>query len=390
MTDLAKKSGVAYGKLNNPAIKKVLHRKWHEVIRGELGCFEDYLLDSVMADDSFAAVAAQGLISAGGKRIRPAFAWMAACFGEGERREKLERLMPLLAALELVHTASLVHDDIIDRANVRRGKPTVNFVHGDAAALYVGDYLIGRALELVAPYQNRRVNDSINHTVWQMCVGELRQGADFFRLEQGYRDYFYRIRRKTALLFAGSCECGAEVAGLDREKIDTLWRFGYDLGMAFQIIDDMLDLCGDQDELGKPAANDLRQGNLSLAVLYVLRGGASENTEKMLSAEKNAAELADCIRILQGNLSEENAADNNAEKSELKEAALGRALMLVRLGGGLRFAAEVAEKFLLRAEGELYSLPDIRERALLLDVMREFHGQAQRLSGGRAKVLSFK
>lgn len=345
-------------------MKKVLRRKWHEVIRGELGCFEDYLLETVTTDDAMLAGAARGLIAAGGKRIRPAFAWMAAQFVGGSREQKLEELMPLLAALELVHTASLVHDDIIDRASMRRGKPTVNFVHGDAAALYVGDYLIGRALELVAQYHNKRVNTSLNHTIWQMCIGELRQGNDFFRLAQTYRDYFYRIRRKTALLFAGSCECGAELAGLTDDAIDTLWRFGYDLGMAFQIIDDMLDLCAGEDELGKPAANDLRQGNLSLAVLYVLR------------ETPDAGRMAECVRVLQNGAPEE------------RDAALAEALMLVRRAGGLGFAAAMAEKFLLRAESELMKLPDIRERAMLLDIMQEFHGQAQKLAVGKAQVLS--
>lgn len=346
-------------------MKKALNRKWHEVLRGELGCFEDYLLGTVNSDDAMLAGAARGLIAAGGKRIRPAFAWLAASFWGGTAEKRLEELLPLLAALELVHTASLVHDDIIDRATMRRGKPTVSFVHGDAAALYVGDHLIGRALELVAPYKNRRVNTSLNHTIWQMCIGELRQGDDFFRLEQSYRDYFYRIRRKTALLFAGSCECGAELAGAPDEAIDTLWRFGYDLGMAFQIIDDMLDLCASEDELGKPAANDLRQGNLSLAVLYVLR------------ETPDSGSMAECVRALQAG-------------TDGAEAALNEALRLVRRAGGLSFAAAVAEKFLLRAEGELMKLPDVRERGMLLEIMREFHGQAQKLAHGQARVLSFK
>ena len=349
--------------MKKDVLKKTLDRKWHEVIKSELGCFEDYLLGTVNTDDAMLAAASRELISAGGKRIRPAFAWLSARFWGGRTDEQRNALMPLLAALELVHTASLVHDDIIDRAAVRRGRPTANFVYGDAAALYVGDYLIGRALELVAPYRSSRVNASLNHTVRQMCIGELRQGDDFFRTGQTYRDYFYRIRRKTALLFAGSCECGAALAGAAEADIDTLWRFGYDLGMAFQVIDDMLDLCGNEGELGKPAANDLRQGNLSLAVVYVLRETA------------DSAQMAECVRTLQ-------------DGGVAADAALDDALRLVRHSGGLGFAADVAEKFLLRAEAELMKLPDVRERGLLLDIMRQFHGQTCKLAVGKAQVLA--
>jgi heptaprenyl diphosphate synthase len=329
-----------------------LQNKWHKLIGRELACLESYLVEAINSEDALIQSSALGLIEAGGKRIRPAFAYLSACIWGGS----LDELLPLLAALELIHTGSLVHDDIIDKAAMRRGRPTVSFVHGDAAALYVGDYLIGRALELVSVYQNERVDLSLNRTVLQMCVGELRQERDFFRLEQSYRDYFHRIARKTALLFAGSCECGAELAGAGEENVDSMRRFGYNLGMAFQIIDDMLDLAADEEQLGKPTGNDLKQGNLSLPVLYALK--ESDAADKL---------TARILSLQAGDMS-----------------AVSQALLLVRNSGGLQFAAEIANRYLDRAAAELKFWQDCREKKILADAMEDFRRQTEKLTAKKA------
>lgn len=314
-------------------------KKWQTVIKKELRYLEDYLRESITSDDVMLQTAALGLIEAGGKRLRPALAYLVArLWGAAS-----DDLLPLLAALELIHTGSLVHDDIIDKARLRRGRPTVSYVHGDAAALYVGDYLIGRALELVAVYQDERLNLSLNRTILQMCQGELKQERDFFRQQQTYRDYFKRIRCKTALLFAGSCECGALRAGADQSGVDSLWRWGYNLGMAFQIIDDMLDLAADEETLGKPVGNDLRQGNLSLAVLYALRRPQSD--------------LPAYITDL-----------HNGDMT-----ALAPALALVRQSGGLAFAGDTADCFLRKCEYEQRLWPESSDKQTLADVLLGFH-----------------
>lgn len=324
-------------------------QKWHEKLLREMAPLEDYMVRAVASDDALTEAAAVSLIKAGGKRIRPGFAYLAGrLFGA-----ELTDMLPLLAALELIHTGSLVHDDIIDGAKLRRGRPTTAFVHGDAAALYVGDFLIGRALEQMALCRNQRVNYSINRTVLQMCRGEFRQEGDFFRVEQGLHTYFVRIRCKTALLFAGSCECGAALAGAADEQVDALWRFGYRLGMAFQIIDDLLDLTSDEQTLGKPAGNDLKQGNLTLPVLYALRGA-------------NAEPLREAIRAIRdGNLSE-----------------LPHALELVRASDGVGQAADVARRFLDEAAEDLSVLPKSREKQLLAAAMGDFGGKLKKLKAG--------
>lgn len=321
--------------------------KWQQLVQRELSCLEDYLKNSLNSEDTLIQTAALGLIEAGGKRIRPAFAYLAGRIWGADR----DSMLPLLAALELIHTGSLVHDDIIDRATLRRGKPTVSYVHGPAAALYVGDFLIGRALELVSAYQNERVDMSLNLTVLQMCLGELKQEKDFFRLSQTPHDYFGRIRRKTALLFAGSCECGAALAGATDEQVNALWRFGYNLGLAFQIIDDLLDLLADEETIGKPAGNDLRQGNLSLPVILALR-------------EAEGEELAAAIRGI--------------EQGEAE--ALPRALELVRKSAGIKMAAQTARRFLDKAAVDLQPLPNCREKQALSSAMQDFIAEIDRLT----------
>jgi len=340
-------------------MKKLLNKKVQNKIEKRLArqlkYLESYLRESVNSEDAMLQTAALGLIEAGGKRLRPALAYLSArLWGAVE-----DELLPMLAALELIHTGSLVHDDIIDAAKLRRGRPTVSYLHGDAPALYVGDYLIGRALELVAVYRDDRLNLSLNRTVLQMCLGELKQERDFFCQRQTYRDYFKRIRCKTALLFAGSCECGALLAGAPTAGVDSLWRWGYNLGMAFQIIDDMLDLAADEAEVGKPTGNDLRQGNLSLAVLFALR--------RPPQAEPLAA-LLDRLR--------------HGDKTALPES-----LALVRGSGGLAYAAELAGRFLQRCEREQLLWPRLgaaassREQAVLTDILRDFQQQARELAG---------
>lgn len=320
-------------------------KKWHEQMLAELAPLEDYLLGTVCSEDATVEAASQSLIKAGGKRIRPGFAYLTGqLFGA-----ELYDMLPLLAALELIHTGSLVHDDIIDGARLRRGLPTTAFVYGGQTALYVGDFLIGRALEQMALCKNARINLSINRTVLQMCRGELRQERDFFRVEQGTHTYFTRIRCKTALLFAGSCECGAAFAGAAEEKVDALWRFGYRLGMAFQIIDDLLDLTSDEKTLGKPAGNDLKQGNLTLPVLFALQ-------------KPGADELAALIMAIKaGDMS-----------------ALPKALAQVRASGGVKQAAAVARRFLDEAAAELNVLPKSVRRRQLAAALADYGAKLNR------------
>jgi len=171
--------------------------------------------------------------------------------------------------LELIHMASLVHDDVIDDSNMRRGRPTVKSQWNNRVAMYTGDFIFARALEYITKLEDPLVHQILARTMVEICNGEVIQIEDKFRLDQGLKDYFRRIKRKTALLISSSCELGAVAAGVDAKTVRHLKRFGYFVGMSFQIIDDVLDIMATDKELGKPAGSDLLQGNITLPILLL-------------------------------------------------------------------------------------------------------------------------
>ncbi|MFD2672896.1 heptaprenyl diphosphate synthase component II [Marinicrinis sediminis] len=210
------------------------------------------------------------LLKAGGKRIRPVFVLLAAEFGDYD----MERLKYVAVPLELIHMATLVHDDVIDDAETRRGKLTVKSKWDNRIAMYTGDYIFAKALHMVTELEEVEIHQILSKAIVEMCIGEMEQIRLFFHTEQSIYDYLLRIRRKTALLIAISCQLGAIAAGAPRDTVRRMYRFGYNVGMAFQIRDDVLDLCGTEKEIGKPPGSDIRQGNITLPVLYALQDEA--------------------------------------------------------------------------------------------------------------------
>lgn len=175
-------------------------------------------------------------------------------------RYDLTRLKKVAAALELIHMATLVHDDVIDDALTRRGTLTVKSKWDNRIAMYTGDYILGKALTKVTELEMPRIHQILSRAIVQMCIGEMEQIRHFFNPSQSVRTYLLRIRRKTALLIAVSCQLGAIAAEADEYTVQRLYSFGYNVGMAFQIRDDILDICGSEKELGKPPGSDIRAG----------------------------------------------------------------------------------------------------------------------------------
>lgn len=205
------------------------------------------------------------LLQAGGKRIRPVFVLLSAKFGDYE----IERMKHIAVPLELIHMASLVHDDVIDDSDMRRGRKTVKAQWNNRVAMFTGDFIFARALEHVTMIKDERAHQILARTMVEICNGEIIQIEDKFRLNQHMKDYFRRIKRKTALLIESSCELGAVVSGVEEKNIRHLKRYGYFVGMSFQIIDDILDFTATDQELGKPAGSDLLQGNITLPMLLL-------------------------------------------------------------------------------------------------------------------------
>ena len=242
----------------------------------ELALVEEGLRGAVTSNVMLLATAGEHVICSGGKRIRPKLVLLSYKAAGGK---DVSEAVPLAVAVELLHTASLVHDDINDRSDMRRGDPSVNAKWGDGLALLVGDFIFIKLLNLMPNFDSRAIrvlSESCTAIVEGETLHVLNRG-DAGMTEKTYLDI---VGRKTAALFSACTELGALVAGGSEEQVAALMDYGYDIGVAFQIRDDVLDVVGNKDGLGKPVANDLGQGKMSLATLFALRTG--ETAEDVL------------------------------------------------------------------------------------------------------------
>ena len=237
-----------------------------EPIRAELEVVEERLHQAVEVEDSQLREILRYILGSGGKRIRPALVVLASKFHDSD----MEQVLPLAAAVELLHTATLVHDDLLDGSVLRRGNPTLNANLGTGVAILMGDYLFARAADLAAATDSVPVVSIFARALMTICSGELKQVFDQGRSRRTKEDYYQSTYSKTASLFAASTEAGAVLSGASPPAVQALRDYGHNLGMAFQIVDDILDFTGDENELGKPIGSDLRQGTITLPLLLFL------------------------------------------------------------------------------------------------------------------------
>lgn len=224
------------------------------------------LADALKRDNLLMAEVSDHLLEASGKRLRPALVLLCGSFA-GEHSERLTRVA---TAVELIHMATLVHDDIIDDAALRRGVASARDRFGDPVAVLAGDFLFAKAFQLFASVNDPRVVNEAAEVVGVMCSGEIQQQLDQGRVASE-SEYFARIEAKTARFIEASCRLGAMAAGLERSAEDLLARFGHDMGMAFQVIDDVLDWSEDSLQLGKSVGEDIAQGVYTLPLIYALQ-----------------------------------------------------------------------------------------------------------------------
>lgn len=236
------------------------------------------------------------VLSAGGKRLRPTIALLAGRLGD----YRPDLLVPLAASIELLHTATLVHDDVIDDADTRRGRPTTNARHHNAIAVMLGDYMFAHAAALICRTESIAVVQLFSRTLMAMASGELHQDLSAYEYGQDTAAYFHRIAGKTASLFATSAEGGAMIAALPDAWREALRSYGENVGMAFQIVDDILDFIGDEAVLGKPAGSDLLQGTLTLPALFLLERLPDDNPIAKLFAHPDEQDqhLAAAIELI--------------------------------------------------------------------------------------------
>jgi heptaprenyl diphosphate synthase len=236
----------------------------------ELRRVEDALRASVVADDAYLTEIASHLIKAGGKRLRPAFAVVTGAVRTG--LPVPQEVVLGGVAVELVQVGSLYHDDVMDEALTRRGVESVNARWGNLRAILSGDFLLAKASEIAASL-GVEVAELLAKTISSLCEGQVRELQTMFNAERTEEQYLSSIAGKTASLFAAATRIGAIVAELPRREIEALTLFGHRYGMAFQIVDDVLDVVATDEELGKPSGQDLAEGIYNLPVIRALHRG---------------------------------------------------------------------------------------------------------------------
>ena len=239
------------------------------------------------------------LITAGGKRLRPALALLAGASGRSPSVSRsCEGLIDAATAVELIHTATLIHDDIIDRSTLRRSQPTFHHRWGTERAILMGDYLYATAFTLLARLKAPYVMRVMADVCQQLCRGELLEVEARYRLDLTEQEYFNIIEDKTASLIGACCQAGAYLGGCAPDTVKRLTEFGIKFGLAFQIIDDCLDLIGDHRALGKSIHSDLDKGALSLPMIYLTQTMAPNARDRLFAPlRRHATDPAFLTRI---------------------------------------------------------------------------------------------
>jgi len=260
--------------------------KIYEPVQEDLAKVEDRLRSVSEVDFPHLSEMLDYSLRSNGKRIRPILTLLSGKF----YNYNLDYLLPMATAVEVMHTATLIHDDAIDKSLVRRRRATVYKVWGEDEAVLLGDYLFAEAGALTAATQNLRAIKLFAATLKAISSGELNQAFNAFNLEQSRSQYFQRVSKKTAALFSMATESGAALSQAPEESIQILIEYGSNLGIAFQIVDDILDVIGTEEEMGKPVGSDLAQGTLTLPAMLLLEHYPEDNPVKKLFQDHSRQE----------------------------------------------------------------------------------------------------
>ena len=295
-------------------------------LEGDLARVETEIMASVESDLDFMTEISQHLIKAKGKRVRPGFAIAAAATANKDSVPVHHDVIMAGVSVELIHIGSLYHDDVMDQATTRRSVESVNARWGNLKAILAGDYLLGQSSEIAAGL-GTDVAALMAQTISKLCEGQIRELQDNFNVDRTPEDYIAAIEGKTASLLATACRVGAMTGGLDSPMIESLTEFGYSYGMAFQVVDDILDVVATDEQLGKPSGNDILEGNYSLPVIRALRSDVGPQLRSLLTAF-------------------------------IDEDERDQALVLIRTSPGVAEALDVARAYADKAAASLTSLAD--------------------------------
>jgi len=270
---------------------------FHQVVKDDFTAVNQLIIDQLHSDVGLVENIGHYLVEAGGKRLRPLLVLLTARALGYEGKQHLE----LAAIIEFIHTATLLHDDVVDMSNLRRGRPTANANWGNAPSVLVGDFLYSRAFQMMVSIGSMDVMAILSNTTNVIAEGEVQQLVNAKDPNVSEENYFQVIDKKTAILFAAASEVAAVIAGASSTQREALSRYGSHLGIAFQLMDDALDYTGDAATLGKNVGDDLAEGKPTLPLIYAMRTGTPAQRELVAATIRkgDASQLPAVLEIVQ-------------------------------------------------------------------------------------------
>lgn len=252
----------------------------YDIIKQDLKDVEVEFRKNLDSDVHLIRKVGEYILNNGGKRLRPSLLLLSAklCGYQGSRH------IPLAAVTEFIHTATLLHDDVVDNASMRRGKAAANTIWGSGASILVGDFLFSKSFCLTVADGDLNILKVLSGTTTQMAEGEVLQLLKGSNAETTERDYMAVVTNKTASLISAACQIGAILGKVSLEKEEALAKYGMDLGIAFQLVDDCLDYTSNNEELGKIVGNDLREGKITLPLICAIKNATTLEREEILTA----------------------------------------------------------------------------------------------------------
>lgn len=288
--------------------------------------------------------ASRHFIKTGGKRVRPALVILSYGAVSGNAEMNYDHITPVAIAVELIHTATIIHDDIIDRSSMRRGVETVNAKWGNDTALIAGDLIFSRAFGLVGVHEKRELSGIISNACIRLAEGEILETLHTGDMEMTEEVYLEVVERKTATLFEACTKCGAILGGGDEKEISTLSKYGYHLGIGFQMTDDILDIVARERTLGKPVGVDISMGRPTFVILHALE----------VAREKDKKELVSILKRKMGS-----------------ETDIKRALEIIKNTNSIEYASMRAKSQMEMAKKEIGHLKDTESKRAL-EIIAEY------------------
>jgi octaprenyl-diphosphate synthase len=269
-------------------------------VKKHLALFDEKLKENLASDSTLISQVARHLVNRRGKRLRPAMVFLSygLCSDAKNHARPTPAVMNVALAVEFIHTATLLHDDVIDQSKVRRGQVSVNHKWNNLVSVLMGDFLLAKSLRLLVETESPLLLSTISKATVNLSIGEMSEAQESHNWNVDEDTYFKIISDKTASLFTASCEAGAVAAGANPKSQERLREYGQNLGMAFQITDDLLDWVGETEKTGKGLGTDLKEGKITLPLIHTLRKSDPATQRKLVRLLDNDFNQKDFDQIL--------------------------------------------------------------------------------------------